>query len=125
MELLKTILVVLQIISAIGVIALVLVQQGKGADMGAAFGGGSSGGLFGAAGSANFLSRVTAVFATIFFLSTLGITLFSSTKSQNAGVLSGTSTPVTAPAAEVPAPATAAPGSPVAPVTGSGQSVPR
>jgi preprotein translocase subunit SecG len=125
MELLKTILVVLQIISAIGVIALVLIQQGKGADMGAAFGGGSSGGLFGAAGSANFLSRVTAVFATIFFLSTLGITLFSSTKSQNAGVLSGTSAPVVAPAAEVPAPAPAAPGSPVAPVTGSGQSVPR
>jgi preprotein translocase subunit SecG len=93
--------------------------------MGAAFGGGSSGGLFGAAGSANFLSRVTAVFATIFFLSTLGITLFGSTKSQNAGVLSGTSAPVTPPAAEVPAPATAAPGSPVAPVTGSGQSVPR
>jgi preprotein translocase subunit SecG len=115
----------LQIISAIGVIALVLIQQGKGADMGAAFGGGSSGGLFGAAGSANFLSRVTAVFATIFFLSTLGITFFSSTKSQNAGVLSGTSAPVVAPAAEVPAPAPAAPGSPVAPVTGSGQSVPR
>ena len=91
MELLKTILVVLQIISAIGVIVLVLVQQGKGADMGAAFGGGSSGGLFGAAGSANFLSRVTAVFATIFFLSTLGITLFSSTKSQNAGCLLYTS----------------------------------
>jgi preprotein translocase subunit SecG len=78
MELLKTILVVLQIITAVGVIVLVLIQQGKGADMGAAFGGGSSGGLFGAAGSANFLSRVTAVFATIFFLSTLGITLFSS-----------------------------------------------
>ena len=125
MELLKTILVVLQIITAIGVITLVLIQQGKGADMGAAFGGGSSGGLFGAAGSANFLSRVTAVFATIFFLSTLGITFFSSTKSQNAGVLSGTSAPVVAPAAEVPAPATPAPGSPAAPVTGSGQSVPR
>ena len=125
MELLKTILVVLQIITAIGVITLVLVQQGKGADMGAAFGGGSSGGLFGAAGSANFLSRVTAVFATVFFLSTLGITFFSSTKSQNAGVLSGTSAPVTAPVGEVSTPTTAAPGSPVAPVTGSGQSVPR
>ena len=125
MELLKTILVVLQIITAIGVITLVLVQQGKGADMGAAFGGGSSGGLFGAAGSANFLSRVTAVFATVFFLSTLGITFFSSTKSQNAGVLSGTSAPVAAPAGEVSTPATAVPGSPVAPVTGSGQSVPR
>ncbi len=122
MELLKTILVVLQIITAIGVIALVLVQQGKGADMGAAFGGGSSGGLFGASGSANFLSRVTAVFATIFFLSTLGITLLSSNKSENAGVLSGTTAPVAAPAAEVPAPATAAPGAPAA---GSGQSVPK
>ncbi|MEY2886800.1 MAG: hypothetical protein RI913_219, partial [Pseudomonadota bacterium] len=79
----------------------------------------------GAAGSANFLSRVTAIFATIFFLSTLGITLFGSNKSQNAGVLSGTSAPVTPPAAEAPAPATATPGSPVAPVTGSGQNVPR
>ena len=122
MELLKTILVVLQIITAIGVIALVLVQQGKGADMGAAFGGGSSGGLFGASGSANFLSRVTAVFATIFFLSTLGITLLSSNKSENAGVLSGTTAPVAAPAAKVPAPATVAPGAPAA---GSGQSVPK
>jgi len=72
MEWLKTLLVVLQIIAAIGVIALVLVQQGKGADMGAAFGGGSSGGLFGAAGSANFLSRLTAGFATVFFCDNFG-----------------------------------------------------
>ena len=78
MEWLKTLLVVVQIITAIGVIILVLVQQGKGADMGAAFGGGSSGGLFGAAGSANFLSRLTAVFATLFFLSTLGIAFLGS-----------------------------------------------
>ena len=57
MEWLKTLLVVLQIVAAVGVIILVLVQQGKGADMGAAFGSGSSGSLFGASGSANFLSH--------------------------------------------------------------------
>ena len=125
MEVFKTVLVVLQIIAAIGVIALVLVQQGKGAEMGAAFGGGSSGGLFGAAGSANFLSRLTAVFATVFFLSTIGITLLGSTKSQNAGVLSGTSAPVAAPSAEVPAPAASGNASGTAPVTGTGQSVPK
>jgi len=121
MEWLKTLLVVLQIIAAIGVIALVLVQQGKGADMGAAFGGGSSGGLFGAAGSANFLSRLTAGFATVFFVTTLAITLIGSTKSQNAGVLSGTSAPAPAVAPEVPATAPAS----TAPAAGSSQSVPK
>ncbi len=125
MEVFKTVLVVLQIIAAIGVIALVLVQQGKGADMGAAFGGGSSGGLFGAACSANFLSRLTAVFATVFFLTTIGITLLGSNKSQNAGVLSGTSAPAVAPSAEVPAPAPAGNAPGTAPVTGTGQSVPK
>ncbi len=125
MEVFKTVLVVLQIIAAIGVIALVLIQQGKGADMGAAFGGGSSGGLFGAAGSANFLSRLTAVFATVFFLSTIGITLLGSNKSQNAGVLSGTSAPAPVVAPDVPPAAGAAPSAPVAPVKGSGQNVPK
>lgn len=57
----------------IAVIVLVLLQHGKGADMGAAFGGGSSGSLFGATGSANFLSRSTAVLATVFFLTSLGL----------------------------------------------------
>jgi len=74
MESLKTILIVVQIISAFAVIGLVLMQHGKGADMGAAFGSGSSGSLFGATGSANFLSRLTAVFATVFFIATIGIT---------------------------------------------------
>ena len=126
MEWLKTLLVVLQIVAAIGVIGLVLVQQGKGADMGAAFGGGSSGGLFGAAGSANFLSRLTAIFATIFFVSTLGITLLGSKKSQNSGVLSGTTAPapimvpaVPADAAKNSTPAT------TAPVSGLGQNIPK
>ncbi len=70
-----TIAVVLQVMSAIAIIILVLLQHGKGADLGAAFGGGASGSLFGATGSANFLSRSTAVAATIFFCSTLAITL--------------------------------------------------
>jgi preprotein translocase subunit SecG len=70
---LNTLLIVVLAVSAISVIVLVLLQHGKGADMGAAFGGGSSGSLFGATGSANFLSRSTAVAATVFFLTTLGL----------------------------------------------------
>src|SRR6202158_4459932 len=71
---LKTLIIVVQLLSAFGVIGLVLLQHGKGADMGAAFGSGASGSLFGAAGSANFLSRTTAILATVFFLSSLGLT---------------------------------------------------
>lgn len=65
--------VVVQVVSALVIIVLVLLQQGKGADMGAAFGSASSGSLFGASGSANFLSRSTAVAAVIFFLTTLSL----------------------------------------------------
>lgn len=71
-------LVVLQMLAAILMIGLVLVQHGKGADMGASFGSGVSGSLFGATGSASFLSRTTAVCATVFFLSTLGLAFMSS-----------------------------------------------
>jgi preprotein translocase subunit SecG len=70
---LTTLLIVVQVISAISIIVLVLIQHGKGADMGAAFGGGASGSLFGATGSANFLSRSTGAVATVFFLATLGL----------------------------------------------------
>ncbi len=97
MEWFKTLLIVAQIISALAVILLVLLQQGKGADMGAAFGSGSSGSLFGASGSANFLSRTTAIFAAIFFICTLGITWLGNQKEVNPGVLSGTVAPVVAP----------------------------
>ena len=65
-----------QLISAIAMIGLVLVQHGKGADMGASFGSGASGSLFGATGSANFLSRSTAVCATVFFVCTLVLAYF-------------------------------------------------
>jgi preprotein translocase subunit SecG len=76
---LTTLLIVVQVASAIAIIILVLLQHGKGADMGAAFGGGASGSLFGATGSANFLSRSTAVVATVFFLATLGLAWTGST----------------------------------------------
>jgi preprotein translocase subunit SecG len=108
---LKTLIIVVQLLSALGVIGLVLLQHGKGADMGAAFGSGSSGSLFGATGSANFLSRTTAVLAGVFFVSTLALTYLGSYKPQvSAGILgnapaaaasaaSGASAPVSAPAA--------------------------
>ena len=73
MAFLTTLLIAVQVISAIAIIILVLLQHGKGADMGAAFGSGASGSLFGATGSANFLSRATAAVSTVFFLSTIGL----------------------------------------------------
>lgn len=72
-----TVAVLVQVLSAIGVIILVLLQHGKGADMGAAFGSGASGSLFGATGSANFLSRATGVLAAIFLGSTLALAYLS------------------------------------------------
>ncbi len=73
MQIWLTLILAVQLLSALVMIGLVLIQHGKGADMGASFGGGSSGSLFGATGSANFLSRATAACATVFFLCTLGL----------------------------------------------------
>jgi preprotein translocase subunit SecG len=70
-------LFILQVLSAMAMIGLVLIQHGKGADMGASFGSGASGSLFGATGSANFLSRFTAICATVFFATTLGMSVLS------------------------------------------------
>jgi len=67
------ILIIIDVILAVGIIGLVLLQRGKGAETGAAFGGGASGTVFGAQGSASFLSRMTAVFATLWFATTLGL----------------------------------------------------
>ena len=78
MAFLESFLLVVHLIVAAVVCGLVLLQHGKGADMGAAFGSGSSGSLFGAAGSANFLSRTTAVLAAVFFVSSLGLTYLGS-----------------------------------------------
>ena len=71
---LETVVLAVHVLVAIALIGFDLLHHGKGADMGAAFGSGSSGSLFGAAGSANFLSRTTAVLATVFFVSSLGLT---------------------------------------------------
>ena len=84
--LLTTVLVV-HVVVALGIIGLVLLQHGKGADMGASFGGGSSGSLFGATGSANFLSRITAALATIFFLTSLGLAYIATNKPRESGVM--------------------------------------
>ena len=73
MNVMLTIILAVQILTALGMIGLILLQHGKGADMGAAFGSGASGSLFGATGSANFLSRSTAILATVFFLLSLAL----------------------------------------------------
>jgi preprotein translocase subunit SecG len=78
-------LFILQILSAMAMIGLVLIQHGKGADMGASFGSGASGSLFGATGSANFLSRSTAICATIFFATTLGMSVLSTGRGTAGG----------------------------------------
>ena len=80
-------LIILHLFSVAVLIALVLIQQGKGADMGAAFGSGSAGSLFGASGSSNFLSKTTAIFALIFFLTSLSLTYFAFQEYSNNEIL--------------------------------------
>jgi preprotein translocase subunit SecG len=99
MEIVVTVILTIQILTALAMIGLILVQHGKGADMGAAFGSGGSGSLFGASGSANFLSRTTAVCATIFFVSTLALAYFGNVRAPSSGsVLESTTAPAVAPA---------------------------
>ena len=95
--------VALQILTALVMIGLVLIQHGKGADMGASFGSGASGSLFGATGSANFMSRSTAVCAAIFFACTLALAYFSNERAQpsSGGSVLDQAT-ITAPAASAP-----------------------
>ena len=84
MQVWTNLVLVVQLVAAIAMIGLVLVQQGKGADMGASFGSGASGSLFGATGSANFLSRFTAVCASVFFVCTLTLAYLSNSVSARA-----------------------------------------
>src|ERR1700750_2060190 len=104
---LKTLIIVVQLLSALGVIGLILLQHGKGADMGAAFGSGASGSLFGATGSANFLSRTTAILGGVFFACTLLLAYFSHsvapTANTGGSVLERTA-PLPAPAASATSP---------------------
>jgi preprotein translocase subunit SecG len=107
MGLILNIIQVVQLLSALGMIGLILVQHGKGADMGAAFGSGSSGSLFGASGGANFLSRTTGVLATVFFVCTLALAYFGNLRPASSGsVLENAVVTPVAPAADaIPAPA--------------------
>jgi preprotein translocase subunit SecG len=119
MNVLMTIVLAVQIMTALGMIGLILLQHGKGADMGAAFGSGASGSLFGATGSANFLSRSTAVLAAVFFACTLALAYFShSVKPAGTGsVLERAAVPAAAPASGAAAiPSTTMPAAPAAPV---------
>jgi preprotein translocase subunit SecG len=114
-------IVVVQVLSALAIIGLVLLQHGKGADMGAAFGSGASGSLFGATGSSNFMSKATGGAATIFFLATLGLAYIGShrTNTVDGGVMEKavkTSViPATVPATAPAAPAASAPAAAPAP----------
>lgn len=96
----ETLVWVVHVIAAFVLVGLVLMQHGKGADMGAAFGTGSAGSLFGSSGSANFLSRSTAVVATLFFITSLSLTYLYSHPAQQQGVMDKVD-----PAATQPAPA--------------------
>lgn len=99
MELLKTLIWIVNLLSAASIIVLVLMQHGKGADMGAAFGGGSSGSLFGASGSSNFMSRTTAIAAVVFFSTCLALSYLSTEKQDDLGVMGGN---IEQPAPQVP-----------------------
>ena len=85
MDILSKIVYGVMLLSAIGIVVLVLLQHGKGADMGTGFGAGASGSLFGATGSANFLSRTTAVLAAVFFISTLALSYFATNRPRAGG----------------------------------------
>ena len=113
---------IVQILSALGMIGLILIQHGKGADMGAAFGSGTSGSLFGASGGANFLSRTTAVLAAVFFVCTLAQAYFGNLRTAPAseGSVLERSQPAVPPTAADLVPGVnpaAAPASPASPVT--------
>jgi preprotein translocase subunit SecG len=119
MQWFSTILLTLQVISSLLIIVLVLLQQGKGADMGAAFGSGSAGSVFGSAGAANFLSRATKWAAVVFFATTIGLAWIAHHPSGSpieTGIMQGFSAPKQA----APAPS----GSAVPDVSGAVPSAP-
>src|SRR5690606_27985146 len=125
MEWLSPVLMAVQVISSLSVIVLVLLQQGKGADMGSAFGSGSAGSLFGASGAANFLSRATKWAAIIFFASTAGLAWTSHQPASgviDGGVMQGFEVPQV-PGSVPAAPETSVPAVPAAPADTSVPSV--
>lgn len=125
MNLVLNILVGVQMLTALAMIGLILVQHGKGADMGAAFGSGSAGSLFGASGSANFLSRTTAVLAAVFFACTLMLAYFSHARPAGGGsLLERAAVGAPAPAASGPASQIPSGNAPATPVTSAPAAAP-
>lgn len=131
MNALFTFIVVVQVVTALLIIGLVLLQHGKGADMGAAFGSGASGSLFGATGSSNFLSKSTGVAAAIFFAATLALAFIGNKRVAPAGGVMenlSASPALTVPSAQTPAAGASAPSKQapeagaVAPTGNAGQS---
>ncbi len=114
----ETIVWIVHAMAALGVIGLVLLQHGKGADMGAAFGSGASGSLFGVSGSTNFLSRATAILVAVFFTTSLTLAYISSHRGKQSSV-------VNMPAKTQTAPATGAEPAAPAPAPAKSQEVPK
>ncbi|MCF8149714.1 MAG: preprotein translocase subunit SecG [Burkholderiaceae bacterium] len=98
MDLLHTVILTVHVIATLSIIGVVLLQHGKGADMGAAFGSGASGSLFGATGSSNFLSHLTAVLAVVFFLTSLGLSYIATSAPRTSGSVMDSVPAQTAPA---------------------------
>lgn len=130
MNTMSTIIVIIQVLSALTIIGLVLLQHGKGADMGAAFGSGASGSLFGATGSSNFLSKSTGIAAAIFFIATLGLAYLGGSRHAVVGggvmdnlpaVTAKAAIPAGSPA-PAPSPVVAAP---AAPASGQSGQIPK
>jgi preprotein translocase subunit SecG len=122
MQVITTVLVAIQMLSALVMIGLILVQHGKGADMGAAFGSGGSGSLLGVSGSANFMSRATGVLATVFFVCTLALAYFSGVRPVSSGSIlerAGVSAPAETPASAAAGASSAASGSAPIPTAAS------
>lgn len=128
MNALLTIIVVVQVVSALVIIGLVLLQHGKGADMGAAFGSGASGSLFGATGSSNFLSKSTGIAAVIFFSATLALAFFANKSGGvGGGVMENVQAPPASnvPAAPAPAATESAPAQDASPAAGQANQIPK
>jgi preprotein translocase subunit SecG len=115
MNWMESVLLVGHLLVAAALCGFVLMQHGKGADMGAAFGSGSSGSLFGAAGSANFLSRTTAILATIFFFTSIGLTFFGTLHGKPQGVMEQGAVERVVPASKTPDVPSSAPATNAAP----------
>ena len=131
-------ILVFHILAALGIVGLVLLQHGKGADVGAAFGSGSAGSVFGSSGSANFLSRATAILALVFFVTSLALSYFSSRTPDAGGVMTqpvpaqslpgqipGQAPVAPVPKSSAPAPAAPVPAAPSPAEAGRVQEVPK